>query len=232
MTITERPIPAESLVAVDFYKNIHKGIRTVLFSATTEAGRIDPEDRAARVAFAAQVDGMVQLLVAHAEGEDQYVQPVLEQYHPALAFEIARAHSSIHERLMTIRAAAQDVVDAPPGEARGRLHHLHLDLALFTAAYLEHEEVEERTVAPALAAAVGLEGLRRIDESIVRSIPPELLPVGLSVMLPAINIDDRAELLSGMRAGAPPEVFAGVWALAQSVLAESDLAALASRLDL
>jgi hypothetical protein len=45
-----------------------------------------------------------------------------------------------------------------------------------------------------------------------------------------MNIDDRAELLGGMRAGAPPEVFAGVWALAGSVLTPGDHAALGARL--
>ena len=54
----------------------------------------------------------------------------------------------------------------------------------------------------------------------------------LAVMLPAMNLDDRAELLGGMRAGAPAEVFQGVWSLAGSVLAPADRAALATRLDL
>ena len=54
----------------------------------------------------------------------------------------------------------------------------------------------------------------------------------LALMLPAMNIDDRAELLGGMRAGAPAEVFAGVWGLAGSVLDDTAYAALAARLDL
>ena len=44
-------------------------------------------------------------------------------------------------------------------------------------------------------------------------------------MLPAMNIDDRAELLGGMQAGAPPEVFAGVWGLVGSVLPSDDYTA-------
>ena len=46
-------------------------------------------------------------------------------------------------------------------------------------------------------------------------------------MLPAMNLDDRAELLGGMRAGAPAEVFQGCGAWpAPSVLAPADHAAL------
>jgi hypothetical protein len=54
----------------------------------------------------------------------------------------------------------------------------------------------------------------------------------LALMLPAMNIDDRTELLGGMRAGAPAEVFDGVWSLTGSVLGAADQAALAVRLGL
>ena len=54
----------------------------------------------------------------------------------------------------------------------------------------------------------------------------------LALMLPAMNIDDRTEMLGGMQAGAPAEVFDGVWGLAGSVLAPADHAALAARLGL
>ncbi len=56
------------------------------------------------------------------------------------------------------------------------------------------------------------------------------MATSLGIMLPAMNIDDRAEMLGGMQAGAPPEVFAGVWALAGSVLTPADYVALGTRL--
>lgn len=54
----------------------------------------------------------------------------------------------------------------------------------------------------------------------------------LAVMLPAMNADDRTEMLGGMRANAPAEVFGGVWGLAQSVLTDADTRQLAGRLGL
>ena len=50
----------------------------------------------------------------------------------------------------------------------------------------------------------------------------------LSVMIPAMNVDDRTEMLGGMRSEAPAEVFAGVWALVTTVLAAADVAAVAA----
>jgi hypothetical protein len=52
----------------------------------------------------------------------------------------------------------------------------------------------------------------------------------LAIMLPAMNVDDRAELLGGVRAGAPAEVFAGIWGLTGSVLTPADYEQLAVRL--
>ena len=63
-------------------------------------------------------------------------------------------------------------------------------------------------------------------------MPPEEMAKGLAVMMPAMNIDDRATLLGGMRAGAPAEVFQGVWSLVGSVLEVDDRQALAHRLDI
>jgi hypothetical protein len=52
----------------------------------------------------------------------------------------------------------------------------------------------------------------------------------LAVMLPAMNVDDRAELLGGMEHHAPPEAFDAVWGLTQSVLTVANFRALATRM--
>ena len=107
---------------------------------------------------------------------------------------------------------------------------LYLELASFTGAYLQHQDLEERVVNPALEAAIGAEALLAIDAALVASIPPQEMADTLAVMLPAMNVEDRVELLAGIRADAPAEVFAGVWGLAGSVLTPADVAAVAARL--
>jgi hypothetical protein len=57
-----------------------------------------------------------------------------------------------------------------------------------------------------------------MHEAIVGSIPPDEMARSLAFMLPAMNADDQAEMIGGMRAGAPAEVVEGVLALAQDVL--------------
>jgi hypothetical protein len=112
------------------------------------------------------------------------------------------------------------------------MHDLYLDLASFTSAYLAHQEVEERVLMPALWNALGIEPLMEMHGAILSSISPDDMGRSLSMMLPAMNIDDRTEMLGGMRATAPAPAFPGVCALAKQVLKASDFEALSQRLDL
>jgi hypothetical protein len=232
---TVHPITAGGdvrLVALDLYKDIHKGIRSELFTLTLDAGRTDATDRVGRRMLADHVAAVVDLLVSHAEHEDEAVQPSLETHLPDLAARVELDHLTLEARLDDLNGWAIEVIEAPAAAARERLHALYVELASFTGAYLAHQDVEERQIMPALMDAVGFDAVLAMHEAIVGSIPPEEMAASLAIMLPSMDVDDRAELLGGMRAGAPAEVFEGVWALAGSVLAPKDHQALAIRLDL
>ena len=220
------------MVAVDLYKDIHKGIRAELFDLTAETGSVDPADRIGRAAVADHVRRTVALLVSHAHHEDTLIQPAIEEHLPNLAELIEADHVALEERMDVLVEIADASVPLEGAAQRPHLHQLYLELASFTASYLRHQDVEERVVMPALESKLGVEAVLGIHLAIVGSIPPDEMASSLALMLPAMNIDDRCELLGGMQAGAPPEVFAGVWNLATSVLAPADAAALGRRLGL
>ncbi len=219
-------------VALDLYRDIHKGIRAELFGVTGDAGCLDPADLAGRADLAVQWHGVAATLRAHAEHEDGAIQPAIEAHLPALAERIAADHDALERRIDWIGELLDEAVDVAPIDQRPTLHRGYVELASFTSAYLEHQDVEERVVMPALERAIGPEAVVAIHQAIIGAIPPDEMATSLAFMLPAMNLDDRAELLGGMRAGAPAEVFAGVWSLAGSVLAPSDRAALGERLGL
>lgn len=221
------------IVTFDLYKNIHKAIRAELFGTTLRAGEIDPADGAGRVELAERVGNVATLLVAHAEHEDEHVQPHIVRHVPRLAHQIESDHAGIDARLPQLASLADAAAVARAGEAsRRRLHDLYLELASFTSTYLAHQDLEERLVMPALSAAMPVPELLKVNEAIVSSIPPDEMARTLGIMLPALNVDDRTELLGGMQAGAPPEVFAGVVGLARSVLVPDDFDAVTARLGL
>lgn len=233
MTITEESTTTGAgfeLVAFDLYRDIHKGIRSELFAVTTSAGQTDPGDDAAVCALATHVRDVHALLESHAEHEDVVIQPLVEVHLPRIAEQVAVDHLTFERRTESLVALAADTAGAAAGDRRRMAHLLYVDLASFAGAYLAHQDLEERVLMPALQAAVGFEAVLGMHQQIVGSIPPDEMARSLAFMLPAMNVDDRADMLGGMRASAPAEVFDGVWGLAGSVLEPADLTALARRL--
>jgi len=233
MTVTEATILSRTQpVTVDLYRDIHKGIRAELFAVTGDAGRIDPASGAARAALAGHVRSILEVLDSHAAHEDAAIQPVLEDHAPGLARRIRADHEDFEVRTLDLTVWAEEMVQCPRAERAEAVRSLYLELAEFTGAYLAHQDVEERAVLPALERAIGVEAVLGLKMAIVSSIPPPELAASLAFMLPAMNIDNRAELIGGIRLGAPPQIFEGVWGLAGSVLTAADHAALGERLGL
>jgi hypothetical protein len=231
MTIVEQPGRTSFvLVTEDLYRDIHKGIRAELFALVSEAGSLDPSIRRSRVELAHHIGTTVELLVTHAEHEDTHVQPAMEIHLPDLAEQIATDHLVIEARMEQLVEMGATAVDAPADAQAERVHRLYLELASFTGSYLEHQDVEERVVMPALHAAIGAESTMAIHQAIVGSIPPDKMAQSLAIMLPAMNVDERAAMLGGIQAGAPAPVFEGIFGLAGSVLSPADHAALGVRL--
>jgi hypothetical protein len=218
-------------VQFDMYRNIHKGLRHELFGITEAIGGVDPANDAAVEATAARLEGVVRLLISHAEHEDEFLQPAIEDKAPALAQVIAEEHPRLEGQMAGLEVLADRAVSATGAQRRLFVHRLYLGLASFTSEYLAHQAFEELEVTPALSRVMTFDELFAIDTAIVASIPPDQMVAGLAAMLPAMNIDDRSELLGGMKAAAPPEVFAQIWALTQSVIGPADFEALAVRLE-
>jgi iron-sulfur cluster repair protein YtfE (RIC family) len=234
MTSTTTPLTAETAaldqVTFDMYRNIHKGIRNGLFSVTLEVGQVDPHDAEAVRAVANRWTDMVSVLVAHAEHEDEFVQPVIERFSPEYAAEIAETHPRLEAQMAELEVLADRAADACPEQARLLTHRLYLGLASFTAEYLQHQEFEEFEVQVMLSRHLSFEELVGIDQAIVASIAPDLMAKSGALMLPAMNIEDQTELFAGAQAGAPPEVFQGMLVLADSALEPARARLLRSRL--
>jgi len=227
---TSRALDGFRLAAFDLYRDIHKGIRAELFALTGAAGSLDHTNPIAWAAFGDHVDSVAAMLTLHAEHEDQFIDPVLQQHLPDLGARVVADHDRLDGAFNAVVEAAHAGRQAPAGDQRRIAHFAYLELASFTGAYLEHQALEERVISPLLDEAVGVDALMGIHGAIIASIPPAELARELTLMLPAMNVEDRAELLGGVRATAPEPAFQAILGLARSVLAPADFAAVAARL--
>lgn len=217
-------------VEVDIYRDVHKGIRSELFAVTLDAGRVDPHDDEAVGAVAGRWGSLVKLLVEHARHEEDFVQPVVQQFAPLYAAEILESHARLEGQMAQLELLADRAGEACAAQRRLFTHRLYLGLASFTAAYLEHQEFEEFEVMVMLSQHLTFEELLAVDNAIVASIEPDMMAKCAALMLPAMNIEDQTDLFEGARGGVPPEVFQGMLMLAQTVLDPASYDTLARRL--
>jgi hypothetical protein len=218
------------VVAVDIYRNVHKGIRSELFAITTAAGNVAPTDTCGVERITQRWSRFVPMLESHAAHEDRFLQPLIEKYAPEIAAVIAETHPVLEAKVTRLAELGVRAAAAPASQRRLALHRFYLGVASFTAEYLQHQEFEELQAMPALSRAIGADELQIVEHDLVASIPPDEIAAFSALMIPAMNLEDRVEMLGGMQAGAPPEVFAGMMALTQSVIAAADYTALATRL--
>ncbi len=207
--------------AYDLYRQIHKAIRHALFHTTLRAGSLDVGDNDAVDAFLSAHQSLLGLLSGHHHHEDAFVQPLIEVHAPALAVTVAAQHGDVENGMACLDQRARRLATvAGPGRAAAA-HNLYLDLGRVTSAYLAHQLVEEAQVMPALRAAIPTDELVAVDLAIRGTVPPDEMAAVMTHMLPAMDVEERTEMLGGM-AAAPPEVFALLTAAARAALSAAD----------
>lgn len=238
MTIIELPtttvagdIDLVDADAYDFYRQIHKGIRLALFHTTLRAGSIDVADADAIDAFLEVHRSLLGLLRSHHHHEDDFVQPLLEEHASALALTIAAQHGDVEHAMARLERRGEPLASVARAGRAAAAHNLYLDFGRLTSAYLAHQLVEETQVMPALRAAMPTDELVAVDLAIRGSLPPEEMAEVMTYMLPAMDVEERTEMLGGM-AMAPPEIFALFQAAAQAALNADEWAQVACRIGL
>jgi hypothetical protein len=213
----------------DFYRLIHKGIRYTMFHTAMQAGSADVGDDEQVSEVLARCTDLVGILKLHHHHEDLFVKPLLESVAPDLSSLVEAQHVVVDEGIEQLTALGRRLAGASALARSNVAHRLYLDLTRFTAVYLDHQLYEETVVMPALCAAVPVDDLETVHTTQLRLMPLDVLLDGARVMLPAINIGERADMLAGL-SSAPADVFAAVRRAAASVLTPAQFAQVADRI--
>lgn len=209
---------------MNLYRDIHKAIRALMADITVKSGRVDFASPASFAAFRADVESAFAFLSGHAEHENDFLDPAYRQFAPGVSSVLLVAHDEQEERMQRLTRDLASI-DPKSADAPSKGHAVIVELSRFFGEVLVHMADEEQVGMPALWAAVDDAALLEIHRRLLASIGPEEMAVTLRLMIPAMNTPGRVELLAGMRAGAPAEVFNGVRAMAKSLIpAEEDAA--------
>lgn len=214
----------------DLYRVIHKAVRSLLSDLVAKAGRVDFTNAVQVAQLRADTAATMALLSSHAEHEHEFISPVVAKLAPEAGRRIDSAHDDQEEQIESLNIIL-DSIDSNSPDAPWKGHVFLVRLSRFAGELLVHMADEEEQIMPALQSAMSEEQLAELHHAIVSSVPPQEMAQWAEWMLPASNTPERAGLLAGMRAGAPPQVFAFFRDLARRVLPAADDAALEERLN-
>ncbi len=216
----------------DMYRPIHKALRAFMSDTLVAVGRMDTDDDSDVSITLEQARSLLAMLRVHLDDENRFVHAAMEARRPGSAARTAHDHVDHECALVELERLIDAVVTSAGADRASSALTFYRRLALFVAENLEHMNIEEHDNTAVLWAEYTDEELMALEASIVASVPPAAMAVAMRWMMSALNHDERVRMLSGMRHGAPAEVFEGVLAIARGNLSARDWSKLAAALAL
>lgn len=207
---------------LNIYQNIHKALRACMCDTLTRIGRLDGGDAQEVREVLAQVRAMAAFCAGHLEHENRFVHTAMEARLSGSS-ELTAADHEHHVVACEKLHAFADAAELADGAARAAtILQLYRYLALFVGENLTHMEIEETENNATLWATYADTELIEIEQAIVASLSPEEKMANARWMIPALNPEERAELLQGMMQAAPKQVFDRMLAQIESHLSHAD----------
>lgn len=214
------------------FNQIHKGLRGMLYNTAIQLQQTDFSQPEAR----AIVDQLEQVLVffdEHAENEDRFILPHIRQHNAPLIDELEKDHEIDHRLTQTLFAHIRDwktATDAAQQEPIGQ--RICFAFSEFIAFNLYHMNKEENVLLYLLWKHYSDAEIRQMEGEILQSIPPQTLLTESRWMMRSINDREVIGWLSGIKQGAPAEVFNGFLRMAEEELPVNRLAKVHTALEL
>ena len=206
----------------DIYRNIHKALRACMCDTLTRVGRLDGGDAQEMREVLAQVRAMATFCAGHLEHENKFVHTAMEARLPGSS-ELTAADHGHHVVACEKLHAFADAAELAGGAARASaILHLYRYLALFVGENLTHMDIEETENNATLWSTYADTELIEIEHAIVASLSPEKKMASTRWMIPAVNPEERAELVKGMMHAAPKQVFDRMLAQIEPHLSHTD----------
>ena len=206
----------------DLFTHIHKGLRLGLFDVTVRAGRTNWADPVQATELGQRWRGLLTLLRAHGDHEEQHILRLLDSHDPAATELTSEQHRDLDGLLDDLAERFEKVLAAPDAAVGLGLYR---DLARFVAAYLPHMHDEETRVMSRIWECCTDEEIAGARQRFMASMNARVQALSIEYMLPALDGPTRNALVAGLAAAAPG-VLATVLGIAERVLPPAEAAEL------
>jgi len=206
-TLAKKAPALNSITRFDIYGQVHKGLRAFLNATLDELGRLDSTDVHEVKRVLDQLDELLDFCIGHLEKENHHVHAALEAHDQFSAKQVAEEHEKHVLAIRWLRADIHNMACAA-GPTREQVGvRLYRAFALFVAENLEHMEIEESRHNPILWAHFTDVELAAIHAAIVAATSPAHMALGARWIVPHLNPAERTELIAGLCATMPRELF-------------------------
>jgi hypothetical protein len=194
---------------MDVYVNVHKGLRNCITSFSYKTGSTDWNKMSEVKSLQADWQKLLMLVNSHHNHEERFIHPFLARISPGGHRSYEAEHHALMSRLTDLDTHFKSMMhDDGPKAKRAEIGlEFYRGLNLFYADFLHHLNREEVEAERSLHSLCPPEGIMAMVGELIGNIPPDELMLWVDLMFPAMNLPECAELLSIMKAGAPPEAF-------------------------
>ncbi|MGC4059507.1 MAG: hypothetical protein QM749_01080 [Aquabacterium sp.] len=204
----------------NMYQSVHKGLRAFMADTLTKVGQTDYTDAVERQETAAQLRSLLSICAEHLAHENRFVHSAMESRQPGSAARCVGEHVEHVAQIGGLGGCLDHALAASADKQAAAWQHLYHALSLFVAENYEHMLLEEREHNAVLWRHFSDAELIEIHDALLASVPPDEMAVHFRWMLPQLSHPERVGMLSGMRQGMPPEVFASQLNMARPLLDE------------
>jgi hypothetical protein len=194
----------------DIYAFIHKGLRAEMSRCLLSLSSLDAQDDDELQPVLDAVAMLLKICRTHVEHENTYVHTAMERRRPGSTRPVAHEHVEHIAEIDTLEQEALRLQRLPSLRRVEPLQQFYRRFALFMAENFVHMAKEESEHNAVLWDCYSDDEIRTIEHELVSHIAPEMMPVTLSYMVPAMTPAERANFLGAMRDNIPAEVFAGI----------------------
>lgn len=189
------------------FKNIHKGLRTMLFSTQMKWQQTDFTSPEA-ASMVAKLETVLYYYDQHANHEDQFILSKIIQQEPQIAAALEEEHVVDHELSQNLRSLLNRWRDSSTNEAReSAAAAVFYALNEFIAFNLYHMNKEETILLPLLWKHFSDAEILGMQDNILASINPEILIEESRWMMRSISDTEIQEWLGGVKMSAPDFVY-------------------------
>ena len=189
------------------FKNIHKGLRTMLFSTQMKWQQTDFTSPEA-ASMVANLETVLYYYDQHAGHEDHFILSKIIQQEPQIAAALEEEHVVDHELSQNLRSLLNHWKDASSNETReSAAAAVFYALNEFIAFNLYHMNKEETILLPLLWKHFSDAEILGMQDNIVASINPEILIEESRWMMRSISDTEIQEWLGGVKMSAPDFVY-------------------------